>query len=261
MIYNNAVTDLHFESSKFHDKVELYIPKQIKDLSFKSNKHLKLNMIKCNECDLTSFVFADSYMEGEYNELIIEDFESFGPLSADKKNGIDLSIVSHRIKSISNLCVIGTVNKIQFLTDHHPSRSFTDNFEQFSPYDIEISPNDAAIDLLKHFQNASFSFQIINFEYDEEELPGQLFEQNLPMMTMFANHPIRKQLITLNNARKIRSLHPLKKLPNELMRMIGTFLELTPNEIRRFDRYKLNQVFGQRMIEQHIQPEHIYPAI
>lgn len=237
--YNIVTKELLIDSCIFHDESEIKIPKHIKDLIFRSNQRLKLSMIRFQGCELMGFKFYDS---NSANEIIIEDFEDLQPIIADRFFGINLKIVSHRIRSISNLTVYGTINSIEFITNNHESLSFADNFQQFSPYYIHISPNEVSIELFKHFQNANFSFYFD--EFDDEEIRGQRFEQYLPLMTTMVNHPIRKQLMVLNSARRHDSRHRLKKLPQELIRMVGSFLSIDENVIRDLSDDKFENMIG-----------------
>jgi hypothetical protein len=258
--YNHAIDAIEFKFNFFNLDCDLKIPASVTKLEFESNKRLALNIIRFQQCKLTFFSFRDSYRNDirNTNEIEITDFDNLERIVAHPLDGIELEIISHRIRSISNLKINGNINKISYITDNLVSDSFIENFDQFKPYQMIISPNHTAVELLKHFQNASFSFGFIHFENEEEEFPGELFERYLPLMTTFANHPIRKQLLMLNNARTKDSIHRLKKLPNELMRIVGSFLELTPTDIRWLRKRKLVDIFGNNMIHDVVRPPHIY---
>lgn len=247
--YSSNLQILNFQSCTFHDEFEIVIPKSIKELNFESSRRLSLKNIRFRECKLTYFALLDSYVEID-NETIIEDFDELEPISADENYGIELSIVSHRILSISNLKINGDIDKIQFITDDRPSFSFTDNFEQFAPYEMVLSPNRTMIEISKHFQNSSISVDFFNYTFADEEIIGRRFEQFLPILATLVNHPVRRSLLVLNQFKTQRNTNnPLRKLPKELIRMVGSFLAFQPDTIRGLGKDRLIEIFGEDMIQ------------
>lgn len=247
--YENVV-NFTFYDCQFQGNYRLKLPKTLKFLDMSSNEGLEFEMFEFHQCRLQRFQFSET----PETPSEFPNFNDLGPIFADEKKGIDVHISSYRIESISNLKIVGNINSIGFVYFDQNVRMFTDLVDQFKPFNLGICINPdfrVANELMNHFQNAHLHFVLNVHSLPEELVRGQLFQQYLPLLTRFANHRVRKNLMILNQGHIMRNrISAIRKLPRELRMMLGSFLMFTPNILSTFNQVKLNHLFGNNIIRQ-----------